>query len=126
MCVTSSWRNLTKRKPNGEFSTSLLVLPVCLQSVVCLTYMCYMLDLSVLPVCVVYLLCLCLAKGQRDHSVFIGQHQKQHGKGQGIIYRSLSWSFTRGVITLLTTADLGEHSELQILSTCIYVFLPHI
>ena len=37
---------------------------VCgLWSVVCLTYMCYMLDLSVLPVCVVYMLCLCLTKG---------------------------------------------------------------
>ena len=108
----------------------ILRFPACAS---CLSSVCGLSDLHVLYVGSVCIACVCCLsvvplsnKGTKGSLYVYWTAQKQHGKGQGIIYKSLSWSFTRGVITLLTTADLGEHSELQILSSCIYVFFPHI
>lgn len=117
LCVISSWSRFTKRKPNCEFYISLLMPPVCLQSVVCLAYMWYVLDLSVLPICIVYLLCL-----YGNYSVLIEQYRKHSmEKGTRNYLQKYLTEFYKGRSYLMTIADPGEHSEFQILLTCIYV-----
>lgn len=94
----------------------------------CLSSVCGLSDLHVLYVGSVCIACMCCLyvvplSNKGITLCLLGSTKNIARKSHGITYRSLSRSFTGGVITLLTTADLEEHSELQIVSMC---FFPHL